>query len=75
LIYDNGAEFTSLDFKKWAARHRIDVQHIEPGKAIQNAFCESLNGSFRDECLNTTWFWSPSRGETPNQSMAKPRQR
>jgi putative transposase len=43
---------------KWAARHRIDVQHIEPGKPIQNAFCESFNGRFRDECLNVEWFAS-----------------
>ena len=35
---------------------RIDVQHIQPGKPVQNAFCESFNGSFRDECLNMTWF-------------------
>ncbi len=54
LVCDNGPEFTSLDFMKWAALHRIDVQHIEPGRPIQNAFCES----FRDECLNTTWFSS-----------------
>jgi putative transposase len=23
-----------------------------PGKPVQNAFIESFNGSFRDECLN-----------------------
>ena len=55
LVCDNGPEFTSLEFMKWAACHRIDVQHIQPGKPMQNAFCESFNGSFRDECLNTTW--------------------
>src|ERR1039457_405722 len=31
---------------------------IDPGKPTQNAFIESFNGSFRDECLNTSWFMS-----------------
>ena len=29
---------------------------IEPGKPNQNAYIESFNGRFRDECLNETWF-------------------
>ena len=59
LFHATKDEFTSVDFMKWAAQHRIDVQQIEPGKPMQNAFCESSNGSFRDESLNTTWFSSP----------------
>jgi putative transposase len=27
-----------------------------PGKPTDNAFIESFNGSFRDECLNVNWF-------------------
>jgi transposase InsO family protein len=27
-----------------------------PGKPTDNAFIESFNGTFRDECLNTHWF-------------------
>ncbi len=34
------------------------LQFIRPGKPIENAFCESFNGKFRDECLNTAWFTS-----------------
>jgi putative transposase len=41
---------------KWAARHGIDVQFIDPGKPTQNAFVESFNGRLRNECLNTKWF-------------------
>ncbi|MFT0212987.1 transposase, partial [Pseudomonas sp. F1_0610] len=26
------------------------------GKSTQNAFVESLNGKFRNECLNLHWF-------------------
>ena len=29
---------------------------IEPGKPIQNAYVESFNGQFRDECLNEQGF-------------------
>ena len=58
IVCDNGPEFTCLHFLQWAARQRIDVQYIEPGKPIQNALCESFNGRMRDECLNTQWFES-----------------
>jgi putative transposase len=30
----------------------------DPGKPVQNAFIESFNGKFRDECLNQKWFVS-----------------
>ena len=56
IVCDNGSEFTSLWFMQWAARHGIDIQFIQPGKPTQNAFAESFNGRFRDECLNTHWF-------------------
>ncbi len=32
------------------------LDFIQPGKPMQNAFCESFNGKFRDECLNENWF-------------------
>ncbi len=36
------------------------VRHIlnQPGKSTQNAYIESFNGKFRDECLNEHWFQS-----------------
>ena len=34
------------------------LHFIEPGKPVQNAFIESFNGKFRDECLNQNWFVS-----------------
>jgi putative transposase len=29
---------------------------MRPGKPIENAYVESFNGKFRDECLNEHWF-------------------
>jgi transposase InsO family protein len=36
----------------------LALHFIEPGKPVQNAFIESFNGKFRDECLNQNWFVS-----------------
>ena len=56
IVLDNGPEFTSKVFLKWAEERNIELSFIEPGKPIQNAFVESFNGKFRDECLNEHWF-------------------
>lgn len=58
LVLDNGPEFTSLEFDTWAHRRGIRLDHIRPGKPVENAFIESFNGRFRDECLNEHWFIS-----------------
>jgi len=36
----------------------VVLDFSRPGKPTDNAFIESFNGSFRDECLNTNWFLS-----------------
>ena len=53
---DNGPEFTSRHLQAWAEPLGIELQFTEPGKPTQNAFAESFNSRFRDECLNTNWF-------------------
>ena len=55
---DNGPEFTGRAMLNWAHRRGIALRLIEPGKPNQNAYVESLNGRFRDECLNEHWFMS-----------------
>src|SRR6266705_1983607 len=35
---------------------QVALHFIERGKPTQNAFIESFNGKFRDECLNQNWF-------------------
>jgi putative transposase len=53
---DNGPEFTGKYFQQWAQQRGIYIDYTEPGKPTDNAFVESFNGKFRDECLNEHWF-------------------
>mgnify|MGYP003575615613 CR=1 FL=1 len=55
---DNGNEFISKDFDKWAYENKVTLDYSRPGKPTDNPYIESFNGSFRDECLNTHWFLS-----------------
>jgi putative transposase len=36
----------------------VKLRFIDPGKPVQNAFVESFNGKFREECLSQNWFTS-----------------
>lgn len=56
ITCDNGPEFTSNYFDAWAYARGIKIDFIAPGKPVQNGLCEGFNGSFRNECLNTSWF-------------------
>lgn len=56
IVCDNGPEFTSKALRKWAKDKGVTLAFIEKGKPTQNAFVESFNGKFRDECLNEEWF-------------------
>jgi putative transposase len=58
IVMDNGTELTSLAMLAWSAEHRVRLHYIAPGKPTQNAFIESFNGKFRDECLNESSFAS-----------------
>jgi len=56
IVIDNGPEFTSRAMLVWAEENNVRLHFIEPGKPTQNAFVESFNGKFRDQCLNENWF-------------------
>ena len=58
VICDNGTEFTSKAMFFWSKESNVSLGFIQPGKPTQNAFVESLNGKFRNECLNQHWFRS-----------------
>lgn len=56
IVCDNGPEFISQTLDMWAYQNKVELKFIQPGKPVQNAYIESFNGKFRDECLNQHWF-------------------
>lgn len=58
IVADNGPEFAGRALDQWAHERGLKIDYIRPGKPVDNAFVESFNGRFRDECLNESWFLS-----------------
>jgi putative transposase len=58
ITVDNGPEFDGQVLDQWAYRSGVRLSFIRPGKPNENAYVESFNGKFRDECLNEHWFIS-----------------
>jgi putative transposase len=57
ITVDNGPEFVSKALDLWAYENSAKLRFIQPGKP-QNAYIESFNGKFRNECLNDNVFVS-----------------
>ena len=68
---DNGTEFTSKRLDQWAYFNGVELDFSRPGKPTDNAFIESFNGRFREECLNASWFLSleDARGKVEEWRM------
>lgn len=68
---DNGPEFISSEFVKWAKRHNIRIEYIQPGQPQQNAYIERHNRTMRYSWVSkhlfesieevqdyaTSWLW------------------
>lgn len=79
---DNGPEYISHTMKRWAFKHQIELDFIEPGKPQQNAYVERYNRTVRydwlsqylfdslDEVRNfsTEWLWTYNN-EKPNMAL------
>jgi putative transposase len=61
---DQCPEFTGRALDQWAHDHGVALQLTQPGKPTQNAYIESFNGKFRDECLNENWFMTIVHAKT-----------
>lgn len=55
---DNGSELMVQALRDEMELHNIKLANIEPGKPWQNGSNESINGTFRKECLNAEIFAS-----------------
>ncbi len=53
---DNGPEFSGKMLDLWAYFNKVTLDFSRPGKPTDNAFIESFNGRFRQECLDPNWF-------------------
>lgn len=71
VFCDNGSEFTGHIFDPWAYYHRVRIDFSRHGMPTDNAFSESLNGTFRDECLNSHWFVSLAAAEAKIEAWRK----
>lgn len=58
ITVDNGPEFAGKALDAWAYQAGVTLSFIRPGKPVEDAYIESFNGKFRDECLNEHWFLS-----------------
>jgi putative transposase len=56
LRVDNGPEFISGTLDRWCKERKITLAFIQPGKPMQNAYVERLNGSIRRELLGAYIF-------------------
>lgn len=63
LVLDNGPENTSVAMLRWSIDHHVRLHFIAPGKPVQNAFVESFNARFRDECSQRARV--PNAGRSP----------
>ena len=55
---DNGPEFIATAVKGWLGQIGVQTLYITPGSQWENGYCESFNGSLRDELLNGEIFYS-----------------
>ncbi len=71
LRCDNGPEMTSRNFLDWAYHRGIEIEYIEPGKPVQNAYIESFNSRLREECLNEHAFKSLEQAQKKIEAWRK----
>ena len=66
-------EFAGQMTDLWAYTNKVTLAFSRPDKPTDNAYIESLNGSFRDECLNCHWFESLADAKLKIERFVIPR--
>ena len=54
---DNGPEFVAHRLRAWLNNIGVKTAYIEPGSPWENGYCESFNGTLRDNLLNGEIFY------------------
>ena len=70
ILVAHETKFQSRALEDWAYRRSVQLDFIQPGKPVENAFIESFNGRFRDECLNVHPFTSMAEAQHIHRSLA-----
>jgi len=55
---DNGPEFIAKVLRDWLKEIGVQTAYIELGSPWENGYCESFNGTLRDELLNGEIFYN-----------------
>jgi hypothetical protein len=55
---DNGPEYIAKELRSWLSGIGVKTAYIESGSPWKNGFCESFNGTFRDNPLDGKIFYS-----------------
>ena len=50
--------FSAQELRQWLGNLGTGTLYIEPGSPWEKGYCESFNGTLRDECLNGEIFYS-----------------
>jgi putative transposase len=58
ITVDNGSECTAKALDAWAHEHGVQLEVIRPGKPVEKAVIEGVNGRVRAECVNAQVFVS-----------------
>ncbi|WP_337688974.1 IS3 family transposase [Mycetohabitans sp. B46] len=58
ITVDNGSQFAGKVLDAWADEVGVMLSFVCPGRPVANAYIESFNARFRDECLNEHGFVS-----------------
>jgi putative transposase len=49
--------------RDWLKHLKVDTAYITPGSPWENGYCESFNGTLRDELLNGEIFYSVKQAQ------------
>jgi transposase InsO family protein len=55
---DNSSAFIAKELRSWLSSIGVKTAYIEPSSPWENDFCESFNGTFRDNLLDGEIFYS-----------------
>lgn len=55
---DNSPEFIANAVQQWLTKVGVKTLYITPGSSWENGYCESSNGSMRDELFNGEIFYT-----------------